>query len=349
MNFVTFLLSSHSFFTASITEEFRQMFMEGTSELRQQIAILSSKVPNICSFVDLTPSCASTSRRKDITSLLETLGLRDRPLVNPGAPYSSQHAPRKFNFVWGKKDESQGYEPLKEHLMSNGFKNIFCVDSGNQLVFRELFDVNVYELRSKVGAHGEPLVAKVRLHGRTDLVALCDENPEGSHIFRHMVTFGMEVKRTKDMSTKEFNCNLEGMMQVIGLCVDNSRCAPPVILTDLCKKHCVLYLVRARTEPLEFSIQKQICSSVLCAAEFALKLATADERRGIARDFGRGPTPLVSPAQSLHAKDDDSQDSAGNPEPELIIIICIIITHKQNYIMEFINNLRNMFPIYLVS
>lgn len=163
---------------------------------------------------------------------------------------------------------------------------------------------------------GSRWLSRLGCNGRTDLVALHNENPEGSHIFRHMVAYGVEVKRTSDMSKKEFNCNLEAIVQVIGLCVDNSRYAPPVILTDLCRKHFVLYLVRANTEPLEFAIKKQICSSVLCAAEFALNLAKAEERRGIARDFGRGPTPWISPVQSLHAKDDDSQDSSGNLEPE---------------------------------
>jgi hypothetical protein len=179
----------------------------------------------------------------------------------------------------------------------------------------ELFDVSIFNLRSKLGSHGEPLVAKVKLHGRTDFVALRENVvlPEGSHIFRYMVDYCIEVKQSKVMQGKQASdkCEKEAMLQLIGLCVDNPRSAPPVILTNMAHKHAVFYLDLMTENPLSFQIKKQICSSILCAADFALLLANKEERQGIARDFGRGPTPDPTPAHSLDAQDDDSKDLEG--------------------------------------
>jgi hypothetical protein len=276
---------------------------------------LSKKVPTVISITDLTPSQATTSKGKELQLLFDTLNLPDKPVVDQGV-YESNHLRSKFSFSWtGRTLEKEGYGALQKHLESNGFARIYCVDAGQRLVMSELFDVSIFNLRSKCGSHGEPLVAKVRLHGRTDFVAL-GENvilPEGSHILRYMVDYCIEVKQAKDMEGNSAydKCEKEAMLQLIGLCVDNPKSAPPVILTNMAKKHIVLYLDLVTKDPLSFQIKKQICSSILCAAHFALLLANKEERRGIARDFGRGPTPSTTPVHSVDAQDDDSKDLEG--------------------------------------
>ena len=284
-------------------------------EMRDEQKELAKKVPTVTLLTDLTPSDASTRKGGEIGVLWRALGLPDAAVEIPGEPYKSEYSMRKFSFSWaGKSLEKEGYDALKEHLGSNGFSDIHCVEAGERLVSGELFDVNVFELRKKLGSHGEPLIARVRLHGRTDFVALrkgviC---PPKSHILRHMVDYAIEVKRPKDMETAgQAKCEREAMMQLIGLCVDNARSAPPTILTNMATKHFVFYLDMHTEDPLAFCIKKQICSSLLCAASFALMLAENRERQGIAQDFGRGPTPVTSPKDSVHAQDDDSQDLEG--------------------------------------
>ena len=276
---------------------------------------LTKRVPTVISILDLTPSQATTSKNKELQILFDTLNLPDKPVADADI-YKSNHSQQNFSFSWtGKTLERQGYDPLQEHLESNGFTRIYCVESGQRLVMNELFDVNIFNLRSKLGSHGEPLVAKVKLHGRTDFVALREHTilPEKSHILRYMVDYCIEVKRLEDMKGDSAcdKCEKEAMLQLIGLCVDNPNSAPPVILTNMVKKHIVLYLDLEREDPLSFQIKKRNCSSILCAAHFALSLANKKERRGIARDFGRGPTPSTTPVHSVDAQDDDSKDLQG--------------------------------------
>ena len=131
-------------------------------EMRDEQKELAKKVPTVTLLTDLTPSDASTRKGGEIGVLWRALGLPDAAVEIPGEPYKSDYSMRKFSFSWaGKSLEKEGYDALKEHLGSNGFSDIHCVEAGERLVSGELFDVNVFELRKKLGSHGEPLIARV--------------------------------------------------------------------------------------------------------------------------------------------------------------------------------------------
>eukprot|EP00961_Rhodomonas_salina_P257620 3481213-Rhodomonas_salina.1 len=83
------------------------------------------------------------------------------------------------------------------------------------------------------------------------------------------------------------------MLQVVGFNVDNSRNPVPVVLTNLASKHLVLWLVM-QEEPLQYEIHFAECASILCTLHLADQIATSQDCFGLAADFGRRPTPLVS-------------------------------------------------------
>jgi len=259
-------------------------------------AKMESMIPNISLILELTPSDASTGRDKQkCYRLLEMLRMGNMPSVG-GEEYSSQYQTREFGFKWGDhQDELGGYPPLQRHLEEHGFGNTMVVGSGDRLPYTNLFDLQVFQLRSKLGAHGEQVVLMAKLCGRTDLVCCEEGQPvEGGLVFRWMVDFAIEVKTVESMRKNKQSCELEAMLQVIGLNISNQLKAPPVVLTNLAKTHSVLYLEITKEDPLTFAIMKRTCSTVLCACDLARKLSKEVSRRGIAHNFGRGPTPDAS-------------------------------------------------------
>jgi len=286
--------------------------LQNTSSVLQS---MERKIPTVSLLLDLTPSDATTGKQKDqCIQLLNVLRMGNVPSSAGGTVYSSQFVQNNFVFSWEGKVEIDAYAPLQAHLHQSGFGNIFIVGGGQNLRNGNLFDVQIHELRSKLGAHGEPVVLRANLHGRTDLVCCEPGQPvQGSYILPFMVDFAIEVKTVESMRhhNRQESAELEAMLQVVGLNTSNPLKAPPVVLTNLAKKHCVLYLERTATDPLTYSVIKQSCASVLCACEFARTMSTRRDRRGLCRDFGRGPSPDTSVA-SIDAVDlDGSQDLGG--------------------------------------
>jgi hypothetical protein len=281
-------------------------------EQRMAIARMEKMLPTVTLVLDLTPSQASSGKqKKECVQLLNILRMADVPKTLEDKQHVSEFAQENFSFSWRQDGtEDDGYIPLQDHLTRHGFTNTFVVGAGTHLSSSNLFDVNVHELRSKLGSHGEHVIFKARLHGRTDLVCCEAGQPiPGAHILPFMVDFAIEVKTDKSMQgKKQHACELEAMMQVIGLNTCNTIKAPPVVLTNLVKTHSVLYLDRVDEDPLKYIIVKRSCSSILCACDFARTLSQNTNRQGIARDFGRGPTPEASVASTCAADSDDSQD-----------------------------------------
>jgi len=277
------------------------------------VDVLTKKLPSVtlAEPLSLTPSDATTTRRKkDCFALLTILKLESEPIATGDAMYASDLDGNKFRFSWeGIENEEKAYNALKDYLSPNGIQNVQVVGSGTNLPYGNLFDVQIHELRSKLGAHGEQVMFKATLRGRPDLVSCEESRPvTGGKILSWMVDFAIEVKTQSAMQKNKESCELEAMLQVIGLNSGNPYKAPPVVLTNLVGIHSVLYLERTTCEPLRFEIRKQSCKSVLGACAFASELCKMDNRRGIAKDFGRGPTPVASVCSFHDLEEGDSQN-----------------------------------------
>ena len=294
---------------------------------------LKSKIPPTV-LLDLKPSEACSTSKGSYQTLLDSLGLPFPPAykdtVYCALPEDAKH---NILFDWAGKTEKDSYPVVEAHLRKNGFPHAYVVADGKKIMGsnRELFDIQVFSLRSKLGAKGEAVTLQARVHGRIDLV-VCERSADQHYIMRHMVDVGIEIKPAKNKKTdtqvapKEitFAHEMECVMQVIGLCTANCFKAPPVILTDLVSLHVVFYLTKIEDDPLRFSIEKQYCKSFSSALQFASVLSKDANRRGIARDFGRGPTPPPTIYNSMDTQDSqDSQDLAGE-SPTLVQLLCNI-------------------------
>jgi hypothetical protein len=283
---------------------------------------LISRLP-IMIHLDITPSGASSGTKGDChRMLLNGLKIPFPPARN-NLLFSAQHEKSNHNiqFEWSGQNESAGYQTAEDYLRQNGYPHAYVIASGQKLMGRnkELYDEKVFSLRSKAGVKGEALALQARVHGRPDL-AICEESADEYYILKYMVDICVELKKAKRGKTKEprkdesitYSDEMECVINVIGLCASNSDKAPPVVLTDLTSLHAVFYLTKESDFPLKFSIRKQFCASFFSAMAFASELCKDANRRGIARDFGRGPTP---PSTIFDSEGDegaeDSQDLLG--------------------------------------
>jgi hypothetical protein len=311
---------------------------------------LKSKIPPTV-LLDLKPSEACSTSRVNYQVLLDSLGLPFPPAyedtVYCALPEDAKH---NILFDWAGKIEKDSYPVVEAHLRQNGFPHAYVVADGKKIMGsnRELFDVQVFSLRSKLGVKGEAVTLQARVHGRIDLV-VCEQSAEQHYIMRHMVDVGIEIKPGKTKKTdaqvvpKEitFAHEMECVMQVIGLCTANCFKAPPVMLTDLVSLHVVFYLTKTEDDHLRFSIQKQYCKSFSSALQFASDLSKDAKRRGIARDFGRGPTPPPTIYNSVDAQgSQDSQDLAG--ESPIWCNCCAISTNLHTCYITMVIQLTYM-------
>ena len=79
----------------------------------------------------------------------------------------------------------------------------------------------------------------------------------------------------------------EAQLQLIGLNAFNTSNSPPVVLSDLAKTHCVLYLAY-KDDGWGYVIKKKKCNSFPAAVHFAMQKSDED---AISANFSRPMTP----------------------------------------------------------
>ena len=68
------------------------------------------------------------------------------------------------------------------------------------------------------------------------------QNHQGGEILRGMVRFAIEIKTVNGLNKSADSGMFEAQLQLIGLNAFNTSNSPPVLLTNLAKSHCVLFL-----------------------------------------------------------------------------------------------------------
>jgi hypothetical protein len=201
-----------------------------------------------------------------------------------------------FSFKWEDQDEDASYEPLLKHLQERNIHAV-RVDLGQGLPDRLLYFEYLWTLKKNTSLRssdlrkiGEESVFKYTLAGRTDIVVKSDSTlPLGKFNNRYFI----EIKRAKDFVEEE--ALREAVLQLIGGNASNSFHSPPVLLTNLSKKHYVLFisLVGDPTVELKFRL------NVLRMSSFGLALAFVEHRtlkmKSETLHLGRRPTPESSP------------------------------------------------------
>jgi hypothetical protein len=232
----------------------------------------------------------------------------------------------RFSFQWlvggSKMSEEQSYEPAKAFLQSlfpGDFVGVIANGQGlnNGLLFiTRVFNLKprwetTFELRKE---NWVPRLCFI-VRGRSDLVKL---RAGATLLIPENVEFVVEIKPTYEMhetdpSNQAFR---ESVIQLIGLNVGNAQCSPAVVLTNLSRKHYILYI--DYTPPLSYVLR------IVKMTTFADACRRASEigKRCITRDFGRAPTPGSTPPKSntpektskVQDEDNDEQAGSGNVE-----------------------------------
>lgn len=258
-------------------------------QLGLHIHSIEERMPAVVVGPVLTPSDASR-KPGNAKILLECLELGASATPLPDTYTRPPDLWPNLSFAWPKESpEKCSYLAVMEYLrdvLPN--RPSYNVANGQNLFDGNLFDQDVYSLRQYRSQHGG-VVHKLRIHGRTDLVMFHENSPPlvGNRILRHQVDVCIEIKRPQDMSKSSTGCEMEAMMQLIGMNIGNSSCSPVVVLSDLKKHHCVYQLnLKSADEKDVYYITKQLC------ADFGSAIHRATQHRGtISINFSRPPTP----------------------------------------------------------
>jgi len=262
--------------------------------LRLEVHGVRETLPSVLVGHVLTPSQASRIPQV-VSSVFDSLGLS----LSPESTGVIHKLPDncgdewKFNWMWPKNAggddrglERQSYGPAKEYLRKLG---LFCVDvsEGQFCVDKLLFNADVYTRRNQnpMVVRGQTVYLRHRIQGRTDLAVLRQDN-KGGYILRNMVKFVVEVKTVYGYQQSQTGCMRECQLQLIGLNAFNTNCSPPVVLSNLARKHQVVYL--DADEEWRYAIKVQDCESFGAAIHFADALSNRD---CISQHFSRPTTP----------------------------------------------------------
>jgi hypothetical protein len=213
--------------------------------------------------------------------------------------------------------ERASYQPTLAYLVKNGLI-ASDISEGSGCTNKLLFNVDIYTLREylKSPAHLPVKLVRVgKLSGRSDIAVLFKTVRGG--ILRHQVRFLIEIKSVSAMksTSKEEACEREAVTQTVGMNLANSHTSPPVILTNLAKKHKVFYIEstqKTQNDPIQYKLFAQKCDSFSSAVDFAYS-RSEDRSKGSTLansmiDFGRGPTPPNSVTEN------DVEEEEGNVE-----------------------------------
>jgi hypothetical protein len=170
--------------------------------------------------------------------------------------------------------------------------NAFDISHGQCLPHGHLFTTGVYTLRKKAGVSsvtlrltGEEPKLKFNITGTSDIIVLSSKT---SNLSRTECRYCIEVKRVQDMTGDALTNKAlrEGVLQLIGLNVQNVYVSPPVIVTNLNGKHFLLFI--SKEDKGEHSIS------------FRLNI-----RPCVMQLFGSPPTPEPSTYGDDGSNDDD--------------------------------------------
>ena len=262
--------------------------------LRLEVHGVRETLPSVLVGHVLTPSQASRIPQV-VSSVFDSLGLSHSP-ESTGVTYKLPDDcgdEWKFNWKWPKNAggddralEGQSYGPAKEYLTKLG---LFCVDvsEGQFCVEKFLFNAEVYTRRNQnsILVRGQTVYLRHRIQGRTDLAVLRQDN-KGGYILRNMVKFVVEVKTVYGYQQSQTGCMRECQLQLIGLNAFNTNCSPPVVLSNLARKHQVVYL--DADGEWRYVIKVQDCESFEAAIHFADALSN---REFISQHCSRPTTP----------------------------------------------------------
>jgi hypothetical protein len=184
------------------------------------------------------------------------------------------------------------------------------VSEGQGLPDGLLYHEELWTLKKNTSLRSEDLrkisqepIFKYILRGRTDLVRKKNSaDPLGKSNNRYFI----EIKRADDFV--EEDSLREAALQLIGGNASNSFHSPPVLLTNLAKKHFVLYisLVGDPTVELRFKL------NIVKMPSFGVALAFVEEHTAEMKSetlhLGRKPTPPSSPPKAKNASDSNDDD-----------------------------------------
>ena len=262
--------------------------------LRLEVHGVRETLPSVLVGHVLTPSQASRLPQV-VSSVFDSLGLTLTPERNEVTYKLPEECGDewKFNWKWPKNAsgddrglERQSYAPVKDYL---GKLGLFCVDvsEGQFCVDKLLFNEDIYTRRNQnpMLVRGQNVYLRHRIQGRTDLAVLRQDNKEG-YILRNMVKFVVELKTVYGYQQSQTGCMRECQLQLIGLNAFNTNCSPPVVLSNLARKHQVIYL--DADEEWRYTIKVQDCDSFAAAIQFADVLSNRD---CISEHFSRPASP----------------------------------------------------------
>ena len=269
------------------------------------------------------PSEACKSQYKDTlyTPLMRALCI-DTPVLSKITKSTNEaRGYPSYSFKWivdGRMiPEVESYRGTIDYIEANLFvgQTIYKIGNGQGLTNRLLFNtlvhnrkpanLSTYALRQQ--GFSIPRVMFI-IRGRSDLVKLREGETE---FIPENVEFAIEIKPTYELDNRDLSesAGREASLQVIGLNAGNAQCSPAVVLTDLVKKHYVLYI--ERSGPLKHSLQVEQCSSLAAAC---LRASAIGLRKCVTADFSCAPTPGSSPKATTTEKEKES--SAGDEEGE---------------------------------
>lgn len=266
--------------------------LEAFKNLSFEVHGIREALPSVLVGHVISPSEAS-KKPQAVATVFDALGLELVPR-NDGSTY---HLPDtcgpEWNFSWQwPRDatddrilERQSYEPV-----CNFLKKIPLigedVSDGQNCVKGLLFNDNIFTCRRENPhlVRGQKVYHRHRVVGRTDIAVLKEERR--GHILRHMVKFAIELKTVEGYRQSTTGCMREAQLQLIGLNAFNTLSSPPVLLSNLAKKHQVVYL--DKDEDWNYDIAVQNCATFAAAVHFAQQKS---EEGSISEQFARPNTP----------------------------------------------------------
>jgi hypothetical protein len=288
-------------------EKFAQDMAFSLHEIQSNVKVTSH---NITPSVD----CESSAESKYVL-LMETLGLDRRMSLSEKVQVqldndACQFSP--FEFKWNNQVESASYESVQLYLQTF-VKCSHIIANGQNCPHGHFFTIDVFTLRRHTNVTSDILretgaepKLKFSVAGRSDIAVLSYNN---SLLSRTECRYCVEIKRVIDMEgVAATNKALrEGVLQLIGLNVQNHLTSPSVLVTNLNKKHFVLFISRECHEDdssrLLFSLKIHSFSSFPQALFHANQYADRDCCTHL---FGSPPTPV----QSIYDESEDEDDVA---------------------------------------
>lgn len=292
--------------------------MTDINQLSAQIQGLAMSINEIKSNVkvtslNLTPSndCES-SAEISYTQLMETLQL-DRTMsllsIVEIVQDDTTCSLSPFSFKWDSETEGAAYNPTLEYLRDKVGANAIEISHGQGLPHGHFFTTGVYTLRKMTGVSsailrrtGEEPRLKFNVAGTSDITVLRSKR---SNLSRTECRYCIEVKRVQDMKGDALTNKAlrEGVLQLIGLNVQNVYVSPAVIVTNLNGKHFLLSISKGEEEcHISFRLNIRRYSSF---AQVVFHAQLLSDSPCVTQLFGSPPTPEPSASGDYGSNDDD--------------------------------------------